>query len=220
MDLDATRSKNAYANLIQLFENREIDILIGTQMLSKGLDFDNVFLVGVLDADFMLNLPDFRAYERAFQMLTQVSGRAGRKQSGGKVIVQTKQPEHWILSLVLNHNHKEFLNYELIERNNFHYPPFAKLINLTLSHLDENLLNEGAEALGNLLRHAFDHRVIGPEFPIIRRVQNRYLKTIKLKYEKSISDKKIKERLLTLLDSYNQHVRYKSIRISIDVDPY
>jgi primosomal protein N' (replication factor Y) len=189
-------------------------------MLSKGLDFDNVFLVGVLDADFMLNLPDFRAYERAFQMLTQVSGRAGRKQSGGKVIVQTKQPEHWILSLVLNHNHKEFQNYELIERNNFHYPPFAKLINLTLSHLDENLLNEGAEALGNLLRHAFDHRVIGPEFPIIRRVQNRYLKTIKLKYEKSISDKKIKERLLTLLDSYNQHVRYKSIRISIDVDPY
>ncbi|MFN5887509.1 MAG: primosomal protein N', partial [Flavobacteriales bacterium] len=220
MDLDATRSKNAYANLIQQFENREIDILIGTQMLSKGLDFDNVFLVGVLDADFMLNLPDFRAYERAFQMLTQVSGRAGRKQSGGKVIVQTKQPEHWILSLVINHNHKEFLNYELIERNNFHYPPFAKLINLTLSHLDENLLNEGAEALGNLLRHAFDHRVIGPEFPIIRRVQNRYLKTIKLKYEKSISDKKIKERLLTLLDSYNQHVRYKSIRISIDVDPY
>jgi primosomal protein N' (replication factor Y) len=220
MDLDTTRSKNSYATLIQQFENKEIDILIGTQMLSKGLDFDNVFLVGVLDADFMLNLPDFRAYERAFQMLTQVSGRAGRKKSGGKVIIQTKQPDHWILSLVLTHNHKAFLDHEWVERKNFNYPPNTKLINLTISHNDENLLNAGAETLGKLLKSAFDYRVIGPEFPLIRKIQNKYLKTIKIKYEKSISDKKIKERLLTLLDSFNQHVHYKSIRISIDVDPY
>lgn len=219
LDLDATRSKNAYANLIQQFENNEIDILIGTQMVSKGLDFDNVTLVGVLDADFMLNLPDFRAYERSFQMLTQVSGRAGRKKLGGQVIIQTKQPEHWILSLVLNHQHKDFLDLELVERKNFQYPPFTKIINITLSSSEINLLNEGADVLANLLRQIFDHRIIGPEFPIIRKIQNKYHKVIKIKYEKSISDKKVKERLLTLLDTFKQHVHFKSIRTSVDVDP-
>jgi primosomal protein N' (replication factor Y) len=220
MDLDTTRSKHAYSELITRFENREIDVLIGTQMLSKGLDFDNVSLVGILDADHLLNRPDFRAYERGFQLMTQVAGRAGRKNKRGKVVIQTKQPEHWVLQLVTTHDTLQFIKNELIERKNFHYPPFTKLIVITLKHADETLLNRASQDMAMHLKSALKERVLGPEFPIVKRVQNQYQKEIKIKYEKSLSDKKIKEHLLALLTIFYEMVSYKSIKVNIDVDAY
>ena len=220
MDLDTTRSKHAYSELITRFENREIDVLIGTQMLSKGLDFDNVSLVGILDADHLLNRPDFRAYERGFQLMTQVAGRAGRKNKRGKVVIQTKQPDHWVLQLVSSHDTLQFIKNELIERKNFNYPPFSKLIIITLKHANEHLLNRASQDLTMHLKSTLKERVLGPEFPIVKRIQNQYQKEIKIKYEKSLSDKKIKEHLMALLTNFYEMVSYKAIKVNIDVDAY
>ena len=220
MDLDTTRSKHAYSELISRFEDREIDVLIGTQMLSKGLDFDHVSLVGILDADHLLNRPDFRAYERGFQLMTQVAGRAGRKNKRGNVVIQTKQPDHWVLQLVTSHDTIAFINNELIERKNFNYPPFTKLLVITLKHADEHLLSRAALDLAMHLKNTLKERVLGPEFPIVKRIQNQFQKEIKLKYEKTLSDKKIKEHLMALLNQFYETVPYKTIKVSIDVDAY
>lgn len=220
MDLDTTRSKNAYSDLITRFEGREIDVLIGTQMLSKGLDFDHVSLVGILDADHLLNRPDFRAYERGFQLMTQVAGRAGRKNKRGKVVIQTKQPDHWVLQRVTSHATIDFIKNELIERKNFNYPPFTKLMVITLKHSDEQLLNRASNDLAMHLKSTLKERVLGPEFPIVKRIQNQFQKEIKLKYEKTLSDKKIKEHILALLNQFYEIVPYKTIKVSIDVDAY
>lgn len=219
MDYDTTRTKNAYSDLIEKFENRELDILIGTQMLSKGLDFDNVSLVGILDADMLLNRPDFRAYERAFQLMTQVSGRSGRKLKRGRVVIQTGQPDHWVFPLVMEHNVDEFLKTELLERENFKYPPYYKMIIFTLKHIDENLVNWASKDFAEQLRSQFKERVLGPEFPLMKKIQNKFQKEIKLKYEKSLSDKKIKEHLSTLLTKFYENVNFKSVKVIIDVDP-
>lgn len=220
MDFDTTRSKSKYSEILQAFEDRKIDILIGTQMLAKGLDFDHVGLVGILDAEQLLNAPNFRAYERGFQLMTQVSGRAGRKHNRGKVVIQTRNPDHWILQLVVENNTLSFIEQELNERLNFHYPPFYKLINLNLKYEEEPLLVQAAHDLANALKKTLKERVIGPEFPIIKRLQGKYQQEIKIKYEKSLSDKKIKEHLLALLDQFYKNTRYKKIKVSIDVDPY
>lgn len=219
MDLDTTRSKNAYAEIINDFENRKIDVLIGTQMLSKGLDFDNVTLVGIMDADMLLNRPDFRAFERSFQLMTQVAGRAGRKEKKGKVIIQTGQIDHWVIKKVIEHDFISFYNNEILERENFYYPPFFKLIVLTLKHSEESLLNAAANDLANALKATFKERVLGPEFPIIKKIQNLFLKEIKIKYEKSLSDSKLKERIQALLTDFYTKPQNKSVRVVIDVDP-
>ncbi len=219
MDLDTTRSKNAYAEIINDFENRKIDVLIGTQMLSKGLDFDNVTLVGIMDADMLLNRPDFRAFERSFQLMTQVAGRAGRKEKKGKVIIQTGQTDHWVIKKVIEHDFISFYNNEILERENFYYPPFFKLIVLTLKHSEESLLNAAANDLANALKATFKERVLGPEFPIIKKIQNLFLKEIKIKYEKSLSDSKLKERIQALLTDFYTKPQNKSVRVVIDVDP-
>lgn len=219
MDLDTTRSKNAYAEIINDFENRKIDVLIGTQMLSKGLDFDNVTLVGIMDADMLLNRPDFRAFERSFQLMTQVAGRAGRKEKKGKVIIQTGQIDHWVIKKVIEHDFISFYNNEIQERENFYYPPFFKLIVLTLKHSEESLLNAAANDLANALKGTFKERVLGPEFPIIKKIQNLFLKEIKIKYEKSLSDSKLKERIQALLTDFYTKPQNKSVRVVIDVDP-
>ena len=219
MDLDTTRSKNAYAEIINDFENRKIDVLIGTQMLSKGLDFDNVTLVGIMDADMLLNRPDFRAFERSFQLMTQVAGRAGRKEKKGKVIIQTGQIDHWVIKKVIEHDFISFYNNEILERENFYYPPFFKLIVLTLKHSEESLLNAAANDLANALKDTFKERVLGPEFPIIKKIQNLFLKEIKIKYEKSLSDSKLKERIQALLTDFYTKPQNKSVRVVIDVDP-
>jgi primosomal protein N' (replication factor Y) len=219
LDLDSTRSKNAYELIINDFEQRNIDILIGTQMVTKGLDFDNVSLVGILDADMLLNRPDFRAFERSYQLMSQVAGRSGRKGKRGNVIIQTGDPDHWVIQKVINHDYKGFYESEVIERKNFFYPPFYKLIEFTLKHKDEYVVEQGAADLAGSLRDVFKERVIGPEFPVVRRIQNLYLKQIKLKLERDVSDKKIKERIQQLLDEFYSVPLNKSIRIIVDVDP-
>jgi primosomal protein N' (replication factor Y) len=219
LDLDTTRTKNAYEEILDDFENRKIHILIGTQMVSKGLDFDNVSLVGILDADMLLKRPDFRAYERSYQLMSQVAGRAGRKQKRGKVIIQTSDPDHWVIKLVEQHDYRNFYKNEIIERENYFYPPFYKLITLTIKHKEEAQVERAASELANTLRSIFKERVLGPEFPIIKRIQNQFLKEIKLKIERTAPDKKVKERIAALLDEFYSKPANRVIKVVVDVDP-
>ena len=219
MDFDTTLNKNGYLKIIQAFENRTIDILIGTQMIAKGLDFNDVGLVGILDADMMLNKTDFRAFERSFQLMSQVAGRAGRRNKRGRVIIQTGNPDHWVIQQVIAHNYTAFASNEIVERRNYHYPPFYKLIKFTLKHKDRDLISEAANYFSQQLRAIFQERVLGPEFPVIARIQNYYLKEILLKIEHEAPQKKVKERLHELTDQFYSNPKYRSIRIIIDVDP-
>jgi primosomal protein N' (replication factor Y) len=220
LDLDATRSKNAYQQIIEDFETGKINILVGTQMITKGLDFDNVSLVGILDADHLLNRPDFRAYERSYQLMSQVAGRAGRKHQRGKVIIQTGNPEHWIIRKVMDHNYIDFYSNEIVERRNFHYPPFYKIIHLTLKNKDKNQLDMSSNELAQSLKEVFKERVLGPEYPIITRINNNYLKQIILKTEKELSQHQIKVRLQEIIDHFYSIPSNKSTKVVIDVDPY
>jgi len=219
LDLDTTRSKNAYEEILDDFDNRKIDVLIGTQMVTKGLDFDNVSLVGILDADMLLNRPDFRAYERSYQLMSQVAGRAGRKEKRGKVIIQTSNPDHWVIQLVQEHNYQEFYKQEIIERQNFFYPPFYKMIAFTLKHKDENEAARAAVELALALRAIFKERVLGPDSPLIKRIQNLFLKEIKLKIERTAPEKKVKEKIKVVIDQFFSKIENKSVRVVIDVDP-
>jgi primosomal protein N' (replication factor Y) len=219
LDLDTTRSKNGYANILDDFDNGRIDILIGTQMVTKGLDFDNVNLVGILDADMLLNRVDFRAFERSFQLMTQVAGRAGRREKRGKVVVQTGDPEHWVIEKVIGHDFIGFYEAEILERQNYFYPPFFKVIEITLKHKNENELNRAAAELAQRLRGTFKERVLGPEFPVVKRIYNQFLKKITLKIERDANDKKVKERISVIMDEFYSTPNNKSIRSIIDVDP-
>jgi primosomal protein N' (replication factor Y) (superfamily II helicase) len=219
MDLDSTRSKNAYSNLINEFENRQIDILIGTQMITKGLDFDNVSLVGILDADMLLNRADFRAFERSYHLMSQVAGRSGRKHKRGQVIIQTGDPDHWVIQKIIDHNYEGFYNSEIIERKNFFYPPFYKIIDITLKHKQENALDVSSLELANKLKEVFKERVLGPEYPVVRRVKNMYLKKITLKIERDAPERKVKERLQQIINEFYISPSNKNIRIVTDVDP-
>lgn len=219
MDFDSTRSKNSYQQIISDFENRKIDVLIGTQMVAKGLDFDHVGLVGILDADLLLNKTDFRAFEKAYQLMSQVAGRAGRRTKRGKVVIQTGNPDHWVIQKVMEHNYTDFAINEIIERRNYHYPPFYKMVRFTIKHKDKDLVNEAADDFAKRLRSVFQERVLGPEFPVIPRIQNFFLKEIIVKIEHSAPQKKVKERLHELTDQFYSVPRYKSIRLVINVDP-
>ncbi len=219
MDLDSTRSKNAYYNIISDFEEGNVDILVGTQMVTKGLDFDNVALVGILNADNMLQFPDFRAYERSYQLMAQVSGRAGRKNKRGKVIIQTYNPNHSIIKDVIMNNFTSMYTNELLDRKNFHYPPFYRLIEIALKHSDLNVLNEGAKCLVKNLKSHFGKRILGPESPAVARVRNLYIKNILIKVEKEASTAQVKQIINDELINFTKSNEYKSIRISIDVDP-
>jgi len=220
MDLDTTRSKNAYQNIINDFEEKEIDILVGTQMVTKGLDFDNVGLVGVLNADSMLNFPDFRAFERSYQLMAQVSGRAGRKNKRGKVIIQTNAPTHSIILDVISNNYRHMYDNELLERKNFNYPPFYRLIEITLKHKEVQRVNEAGEWLAKALRGKFGKRVLGPVFPPVARVKNRYLKTIMLKIEKEASISTCKDMLNETITDFKIEKIFKSVVLQIDVDTF
>ncbi|NQX99350.1 MAG: primosomal protein N', partial [Flavobacteriales bacterium] len=167
MDADTTRAKNAYHRLITDFEDHNIDVLVGTQMVTKGLDFDNVSLVGILNADNMLNFPDFRAFERSYQLMSQVSGRAGRKKKRGKVLIQTYDPYHTIIRQVIEHDYLGMYKDEISQRKKFKYPPFQRLIHFTMKHRDRNKLNEGAREFVGALKIKFGERVLGPDFPVI-----------------------------------------------------
>lgn len=219
LDLDTTRSKNSYQQILKDFDDRKIDILVGTQMVTKGLDFDNVSLVGILDADMMLRRPDFRAFERSYQLMSQVAGRAGRKEKRGTVIVQTMDPDHHIIQKVMDHDYLSMYNNEIIERKNYLYPPYYKVISMTLRHRNANDLDVIAEDLAKPLRHFLGNRILGPEYPIVKRVQNYYLKIIRIKIEREASQRKVKEKLKEIIDGFYAKPMNKSCRISIDVDP-
>ena len=219
MDLDTTRSKNAYQNLLHSFENGEIDILVGTQMVTKGLDFDNVALVGVLNADQMLHFPDFRAFERSYQLMAQVSGRAGRKKKRGKVVIQTWNPNHWIVQKVIANDFQGMYRQELLERKNFNYPPFYRLILLTVKNRDKSAAEKGARALTGLLQKQLQGWVLGPEFPAISRVRNFYLLNILIKFDRKASPSKIKRYIDDCVIEFHQNKEIKPCLIRIDVDP-
>jgi len=218
LDLDSTKSKDGHAKVLSRFENREVDVLVGTQMITKGLDFDHVSLVGIINADHILRYPDFRAFERGFQLMTQVAGRAGRKDNKGKVIIQTGQPSQWIIQKVLENDYLDMYRQELIERKNYSYPPFTKIIQLTIKHKDANHLEGSAAMLAQQLQAVFGSRVIGPEFPLVKRIQNFYIKVIRLKIERNYSQKDVKEKIKEIIDAYFAESSNKSVRLSINVD--
>jgi primosomal protein N' (replication factor Y) len=219
LDLDSTRGKHAYKEIINSFEKRETDILVGTQMVTKGLDFDNVSLVGILNADNLVNFPDFRAYERSFQMLMQVSGRAGRKQQRGKVIIQSYNTEHSILQFVLNNNYKGFIDYEFAERQKFNYPPYFRLVEITMRCKNEMQLDDASQLLAKELKENFGKRVLGPVVPVVSRVKNYYLRTLLLKADKNIATHKTRMQVAKSFDFYRQNPISKNVFVSIDVDP-
>lgn len=219
LDLDTTRSKHSYQRIIESFSNREIDVLIGTQMVSKGLDFDNVSLVGVLSADQMLNYPDFRSFERAYQLMSQVAGRAGRNKKRGKVIIQTYQPDHWIIQQVIDSNYKKMYQQELFERKNFSYPPFFRMIQFTVKHRDKEMARRNAELLASKLTEVFKNRILGPQDPMVARINNLYIKQIILKLERELSNKKVRNIIWDILKDLESDKDFKSSRIMIDVDP-
>lgn len=219
MDADTTRSKHGHQRLVKAFANREFDVLVGTQMVTKGLDFERVGLVGVLSADRMLNFPDFRSFERAYQMLTQVAGRAGRSGKRGKVILQTFNPDHWVITKVMAHDYQGLVHQELIERKNYRYPPFVRLIRLTLKHTDAERLDVAADVLAVRLRQRFAARAIGPETPMISRINDLHHRIILLKFERELAPIQYKPLLEADLQAFQADARFKRIRLTVDVDP-
>lgn len=221
MDLDSTRSRNSFQLLLNDFEEGRIDILVGTQMVAKGLDFGNVTTIGIISADSMLNYPDFRACERSFQMLSQVSGRAGRRAKQGKVIIQAYDTSHRVISQVIRNEYAEMFDTEILERRNFHYPPLYRLIQLDVKHKDISSLLRIAGSLANILRGQFADRILGPEAPLIARIRNYYIQTILIKIEKEgVSIQKIKEALRDILVNFDSDPSNKGVYIQADVDPY
>ncbi len=220
MDLDTTRRKKAYEEIIEQFTTGQIDILIGTQMVSKGLDFDNVSVVGILNADIMLNYPDFRAHERSFQLMAQVSGRSGRKKKQGKVIIQTSDPKHNIISQVVTNNYTEFFGSQMGERSQFRYPPYFRLINIITKHKQRETAHQAANLLVSELRKELNAQILGPEAPLVGRVQNWFLESILIKLPKSIQLGDQKRKILTIIDYVKTQPGFSTIVINVDVDPY
>jgi len=218
MDLDTTRGKYGYEKIITAFEQQELDILVGTQMLTKGLDFRNVNLVGIMSADTLLNFPDFRAHERCFQLLTQVSGRAGRTKKRGQVIIQSFNPYHQILKQVSTGDYEAMYQEQLYEREQHKYPPINRIIKITFKHKDYNKLNEASEWFTKGLRNAFGVHVLGPEFPSVSRIRNQYLKNVLIKIPNGQSLVKTKNSIRRLEKSFNAISQYASVRVIYNVD--
>jgi primosomal protein N' (replication factor Y) len=221
MDLDTTRSKYGYQQIINDFEQHNIDILVGTQMISKGLDFDNVSLVGIFDADKMLHFPDFRAHERAFQMLLQVSGRAGRKDRKGRVIIQTNKPDQTILGHIMAHDYESMYLTEIEDRAYYFYPPFTRVIRLITKHLEKDVSEKAALTLAeNLQVKLGKARVLGPQPNIVNRIRNMYLFNLLLKIERDNVDlNAVKQFIREKVDEILAEKEFKKVQIVVDVDP-
>jgi len=219
MDLDTTRTRNSHQKIINDLEERKIDILVGTQMVTKGLDFENVSTVSILNADNMLGYPDFRSAERSFQLMAQVSGRSGRKNKRGKVIIQTYRPRHPIILDVINNDYKAMYDQQLVDRRKFNYPPFYRLVLIKIKHRDQAILINAADELANRLRKVFGKRILGPEYPIVSRIMNYYLKQIMLKIERQASQIEMKKKLIQEIMEFNKLKEFGSLKVIIDVDP-
>lgn len=220
MDLDTTRGKFGYQKIIGAFEAREIDILVGTQMLSKGLDFDNVSLVGILNADTMLNFPDFRAHERAYQLMVQVSGRAGRSKKQGNVAIQTYNPYHQILQQVSTTDYQAMFKEQLQERWQFKYPPYYRLIKITLKHRDYTKVDSGINWLFKALYNSFGEHVLGPTAPVVARIRNQYIKNVVIKIPPKQSLANTKNQIQKIKNTFEAVKEFRPIRFIIDVDAY
>lgn len=220
MDQDTTRGKFGFEKIIDSFKNREIDILVGTQMLAKGLDFDNVSLVGIMNADNMLFHPDFRAFERSFQMMMQVSGRAGRSEKQGKVVIQTYNPNHNTIQQVTNNDYAGMYKEQLYDRQIYKYPPYFRLVKLTLKHRDFDKLKEGSIWLYQVLSQNLNMPVLGPEEPVISRIRNEYIRTILIKIPQNVSLGGTKKTIQKILNSFEAVAQYRAIRVVTNVDFY
>ena len=219
MDLDTTRTRKAYEQIIEDFQQRKSQILIGTQMVTKGLDFDNVSVVGILSADTMMNFPDFRAHERAFQLMAQVAGRAGRKNHKGTVVLQTAHPEYPLIHQIIHHDYQGMYRTQIAEREQFSYPPFFRLIYIYLKHRDEQLLNSLSRTYAACLKQVFGKRILGPDNPPVARIQTLYIRKIILKIENRASMPKVKDLLHQVQDEMLKDDRFKSVILYYDVDP-
>jgi primosomal protein N' (replication factor Y) len=220
MDQDTTRGKYSFEKIIDGFKNREIDVLVGTQMLAKGLDFDNVSLVGIMNADNMLYHPDFRAFERSYQMMTQVAGRSGRSEKRGKVVIQTYNPLHNIIQQVTHHDYEGMYKEQLYERKIYYYPPFYRLIRLTLKHRDFEKLKEGSMWLYQVLKQNLSIPVLGPEEPAVSRIRNEYIRTIMVKIPSDASLQGTKKTIQKVLNSFEVVAQYRTIKVTVNVDFY
>jgi primosomal protein N' (replication factor Y) len=220
MDQDTTTRRNSFNRIIKAFEERRIDILIGTQMISKGLDFENLTIVGILNADNLLNYPDFRAHERAFQLMEQVSGRAGRRQKQGKVIIQTGDPANRIVRLVVRHDYEKMFRMQAQDRKDFNYPPYCRMIKISIKHKDRAQLNYFSDVFGAELKSLFGKRVLGPESAVIPRVQLWYIKTILIKIEREKPSSRAKKLILESIEKLEKEKGASGLRIAVDVDPY
>lgn len=221
MDLETTRAKYAYQNIIHDFEKGNIDILVGTQMVSKGLDFDRVSLVGVFDIDRMIHFPDFRSLERTFQLVTQVSGRAGRRDVKGKVIIQTRDVDQGILKLIQQHQFLRFYQGEMFEREQYHYPPYTRMIHILLRNKDKKLANETARFLANILKEDLGQkRVLGPQEPLINKIRDKYLVDIHLKVERKYKIEAVKDIIRAAQLELLKKKEYSTVEVVLNVDPY
>ena len=220
MDWDTTRGKWAFDKLINAFVEGDIKILVGTQMVVKGLDFQNVHLVGVLNADHLLNFPDFRAHERTYQMLSQVSGRAGRKNIRGKVLIQTYQPQHPIIQQVIRSDYEGMLNQQLKERIEYHYPPYYRLIRMVIKHRDVEKVRIASKWIFNVLNQSYKGEILGPVFPPIARLRNRYHMQILIKIGKDQSRNELKKLIQSTIKSFESVSQFRSCKITVNVDPY
>lgn len=219
MDLDTTRTRSAYERIISDFQNGKTDILIGTQMVSKGLDFDRVSVVGILNADSMLNYPDFRSYERAFQLMAQVAGRAGRKNGQGVVVLQTKSPDLPLIREVMDNDYLRMYREQMEEREMFRYPPFYRLVYVYLKHRKEDVLDQAADWMAQCLRKGLGERVLGPDKPPVARIQTLYIKKIVVKVEQQASMSKVRAYLRSVQQALMEDRRFRSLTVYYDVDP-
>jgi primosomal protein N' (replication factor Y) len=221
MDLDTTRSKTGYETIIDHFEKQETNILVGTQMVTKGLDFDHVSLVGIFNADRMIHFPDFRSYERAYQLITQVSGRAGRRDKPGTVIIQTSNPNHPLLLTILKHDYQNFYDTQLTDRYQHDYPPFARLIEITIKHADKKICRLTADALANELRESMAGiKIFGPGEPMISKIRNQFLLSILIKIPRGKSDlASLKHGIQSTIQHLLKIKEHRNTRIVLDVDP-
>ena len=219
LDLDTTRSKTDYQGILEAFQEKETDVLVGTQMVTKGLDFDSVKVVGILNADNMLSFPDFRAHERSFQLMAQVAGRAGRKGKQGQVIIQTYEPSHPVLQDVLHNDFKRLYEKQMTTRKQFGYPPFYRLVMIRLKHKDFRKLNPAATELASMLRPIFKQDLLGPEYPIVSRIKNLYIKQMLVKFNREYNAKQVKDLIISKIHDFQLLPEYKSVMVQIDVDP-
>ncbi|MDX1283427.1 MAG: primosomal protein N' [Draconibacterium sp.] len=220
MDLDTTQKKNAFDKIVQKLEEQKTDILIGTQMVTKGLDFEHVSVVGILNADNLINFPDFRAHERAYQLMSQVSGRAGRKHGRGKVVLQTSQPDHPLIKLIQKQDYNQALQIQLEERSFFKYPPFFRLIKLVVKHKNIQTVDRAATQLATLLRKNKTLLILGPEFPLISKIQLWHHKEIWIKIDRNINLDVVKNEITVSVNKVKHQPSNSNCMINIDVDPY